>query len=444
MSVEDMKTLCPDPYLASSAQYLRAWRKFVERIPRYLDVTVAIDAPPLVSFQLDTLKEEYICQVPGTALDEYTSEITFAEIFAEFLFPWHEQPALDKQQRARRLNEIYTQRPTYDETEFTIGDLKAIFRRIMPQVQADRFEVVHALHNLWIPDSFTVLSVWTDVIHSAGLLGFEVSLDIRPLRMGIDAEHSEITKVCPQYRRTTVDESGGSDDCQEPTMSKRQVCDKAKLCVSLNFLSPQHAAAWHKYVLRDSRFAKDPISYKSFVERATLAVIDSSGATFQCSVQSPLSQMYGEIEYTKLVEMFLVPDFSASRESRADAINDVYAARPDFDETQFLVDDLVTVMKRAVPAKRVEILHPRHHLPFPGQMPLCIVQQSLMKENQTRGLIGLFESVSLTIRVETAQSLGETDWQTQVLVGDLSKYKCIHDSLVQAEASDHGFVSAAE
>ncbi|ORY73459.1 hypothetical protein BCR37DRAFT_395963 [Protomyces lactucae-debilis] len=442
MSIHALDTLSPDLSLVSSAQYLRAWRKFVERIPRFLGETVAVDALPLASFQLSTLKAEYLNQVPGSKLISTVKEVKFSDILAEFLFPRHERPALDKEQRAKRINEIYAQRPTFDETEFTVGDLKAFFRRIMPEVQADRFEFLYAGRNLWIPDSFTILSVWTDPTRYtayASDISLSLGLSLLPLRMAIGGEHSAFVKHYAQYGRSTG--SSDTDQCLVPTNSRCQPCDRSELCTPQVLWSPQHAAAWHKYVVRDSRFAKDPISYRNFVERATLTFIDSTGAPYQRSAESPLHELCGDVGYTKLGEMFLVPDLSASREWRANAINDLYAARPDFDETQFSVDDLITVVMRAVPNHRVEVVHPRHHLPFPGPMPLCSVQQGLMKENRARGFFGRFESVLLTIRIDTAQSQAEMQ---QGVSDETTKHERIHDDVVPAQASDRTSASAAE
>ncbi|ORY74810.1 hypothetical protein BCR37DRAFT_194884 [Protomyces lactucae-debilis] len=318
MSAPNSDALQPDLSLALSAQYLRAWRKFVERIPRYSREPIAVDALPFASFQLSTLRE-YLKQVPGTKLASTVREIKFADILSEFLFPRHEQFAVDKQLRAKRINEIYAKRPTFDETEFTVGDLKAFFGRIMPEIPADQFEFLYAGQNVWVPDHFTILSVWTHAkCYSAHatewcvILGFEYV----PLRMAIDADHSEYVKRWTQYDLSTTD-SSNTDKSLVPAISSRQLCDGSDLSSSQIFLSPQHVVAWRKYVARDPRFAKDPISYKNFVERATLTFIDSTGAPYQCSAQSPLRQFCDGIEYTKLIEMLLLPDLAASSKQRA-------------------------------------------------------------------------------------------------------------------------------
>ena len=189
----------------------------------------------------------------------------------------------------------------------------------MPHVQADRFELIYPGQNLWLPDGLTVLSVWMESRRHPANIDFHVSLGLSrvPLRMAILAEHSNITEQCPKYVGITVEPLIDKGNCLVPTTSRCQLCIGTELCTPQIFVSPQHTAAWHKYVACDSRFAKDPITYKSFVERATLAFTDSTGAPYQYSAKSALYRLCGEVEFTTLVEIFLVPDPSASREQQA-------------------------------------------------------------------------------------------------------------------------------
>ncbi|ORY75743.1 hypothetical protein BCR37DRAFT_383818, partial [Protomyces lactucae-debilis] len=99
-----LATLRPKPSLATTAQYLRAWRKYVEKIDRFVGDTVTGDYLPNDFFIVRVVRDKeegaWYWYYPDSLVPNHNNRVSFKSLLDEVLFPESAHTQLDKIQRA--------------------------------------------------------------------------------------------------------------------------------------------------------------------------------------------------------------------------------------------------------------------------------------------------------------------------------------------------------
>ncbi|ORY81568.1 hypothetical protein BCR37DRAFT_380459 [Protomyces lactucae-debilis] len=343
------------PALAWSPQYVRAWSKFVEEDPAYRDAWVSphkLQAPEKLHLSLIDWHLHKEPTLPKLSIHDTQYVFSLTQLLEVHL----KLCGLERDSRARLVNEFYSAAPTFDESSLTVKHLISLLKASERRV----IGVIHPEHDMRLWNEFTLVDLWSAwrLEHTS-----ESFSDASEWAFRFFEGLSYLKRPYYELRHRAV---GWSATGMPP--NSVPMCDD-----SVNY-TLQYVTAWHKYVLLCPAFAQLPISTDQlpfeqlFFSTVHLRRKDSSGQ-IECS--RPVAHCSFHI--SRVFHEYIFPrsrQYHVDVFDRAERINALWQARPEIDESCLTVRDLISACSGLLSQRILAIMHPTQLLCFPSALKL--------------------------------------------------------------------------